>query len=122
MTFSAFLIPLIFGLTSCGGASEPQVQVQVDVCKEIMSSVGRYADLALTLIDEPEKAMAEFSKSSTELIALAASLPAGPQRDYVELIADDFKKMADADAGMEAALAFTADVRPEKLRIVCPNS
>jgi hypothetical protein len=30
--------------------------------------------------------------------------------------------MADADAGMEAALAFTADVRPEKLRIVCPNS
>ena len=122
ITYLAFLIPLILGLTSCGGSSEPQVQAQaqVDVCKEVMSSMGRYADIGLKFIDEPEKAIPEYSKLSSELSSLAASLPAGPQRDYVELLSEDFKKLTDADAGLEAALAIAADVRLDKIQVVCP--
>ena len=124
ITYFAFLIPLMLGLTSCGSSSEPQAQTQaqaqVDVCKEVMSSMGRYADIGLKFIDEPEKAIPEYSKLSSELSSLAASLPAGPQRDYVELLSDDFKKMTDADAGLEAALAIAADVRLDKIKVVCP--
>ena len=120
ITYSVPLFSLILSLNSCSSPSKPQVHV--DVCKKVMTSVGRYADLALKLIDEPEKAIAEYSKTSSELSVFAASLPSGPQRDYVETLAEDFKNMTNADAGMEAALTFSADIRPEKLRIVCPNS
>jgi hypothetical protein len=126
ITYLSFLIPLTLGLTSCGSSSEPkaqtqtQTQAQVDVCKEVMSSMGRYADIGLKFIDEPEKAIPEYSKLSSELSSIAASLPAGPQRDYVKLLSDDFKKMTDADAGLEAALAIAADVRLEKIKVVCP--
>jgi len=124
ITYLAFLIPLMFGLTSCGSSSEPQAQVQsqvqIDVCKEVMSSVGRYTDLALKFINEPEKALPGYAKASSEMSSLAASLPVGPQRDYIELLADDYEMLSKPDAGIEAALALAADVRVDKIQIVCP--
>ena len=84
-----------------------------------MQIVGRFTDLQLKSITDPNVLAIDATKTITELKNLAQGIPEGSQRDYVNLLAQDYELISKRDSGMEAAMAFAADVR--KISIVCPN-
>ena len=94
---------------------------KVDICKQIMQIVGRYADLQLKSFSDPESAIADASKTVEDLNQLASTLPSGPEKDYVEELATDYGLFLNSDATMEATLSLVANLAPEKIAIVCPK-
>jgi hypothetical protein len=107
---------LLACLSGCSSANS-----KVDICKQIMQIVGRYADLQLKSLSDPELAIADASKTVEELNQLALTLPTGPEKDYVEELATDYGLFLDSDATMEATLSLVANLTPEKIAIVCPK-
>ena len=114
--FVAPALVTILLLTSCGTSGS-----KIDVCKKIMGIVGRYSDLQLKALSDPQSVIADASKTVTELTGLAADLPESPQKDYVSALATDYGLILKSDSGMEAILTLMADLTPTKIQIVCPK-
>jgi hypothetical protein len=107
---------LSLGISGCGTATP-----KVDICKQIMQIVGRFTDAQLQSLSDPEAIIADASKTVEELKQLASTLPTGPEKDYVEVLATDYALFLDSGTTMEATFALVADLTPEKIAIVCPK-
>jgi len=114
--WAVFILALSVSLTSCGSTSP-----KIDVCKQIMRIIGRYTDLQLKALSDPQSVIADVSRTVTELKTLASNLPASPQKDYVAGLATDYGLILKQDSGMEALMALMADLTPTKIQIVCPR-
>lgn len=83
-----------------------------------MSISGKYADVALKDLDTAKQGELNLG---ADLRKLASKIPDGSQKNYILLIAKDFDAATGENSSLEDMLALAADLRPEKMRIVCPN-
>lgn len=83
-----------------------------------MKISGKYGDATLKNLDTGKPV--ELSLGA-DLRELASKIPDGPQKDYILLIARDFDAATGENSSLEDMLALAADLRPEKMRIVCPK-
>jgi cytochrome c556 len=103
-------------LSGCGTAAP-----KVDICKQIMQIIGAFTDAQLEFLSDPESIIADASKTVEELNQLASTLPTGPEKDYVEVLATDYALFLKSGTTMEATFALLASLTPEKIAIVCPK-
>lgn len=113
------VIILLGSLTSCGVSSAPFAEE--DYCKPVMKIIGKFTDIQLRSMDNLSAESGSIKSIVAETRALAEEMPAGPKRDYVSTLADDFELFLNKNATMEASMGYMADITMEKLSIVCPN-
>ena len=102
-------------LSSCGATSA----FSKDYCKPVSKIIASFADLEVKTMDDDAAFAEGVKKIISQLQALAQTMPNGAKKNYVLVLAEDFKEFLQPDNLMSAITGLGTDVTPSKVEVIC---